>query len=263
MQYHGSETFTVKSPILPFLDHATLQESTGRIFWNTITLHRLLVEDGMYSHKEGRWFQRVQKIAADHCIAPDDCIPRPTGAERSGCVDCYLIGTASLIAWMTTQCTANQAKPAIKDMCSKWLAAITEKALLSHSRLAVTAAAIIVGPHNVIITRGGDIRGWGDVIAACCGAVQTSWGDAAAQPIFTYARLFTMLQFAIEATVAPFSDTESRTIMRSFVLALLTSFLNVNFEKWVTEIYAAEERIDRLPVLHRCRERIQSAIDPG
>ena len=148
MQYHGSETFTVKSPILPFLDHATLQESTGRIFWNTITLHRLLVEDGMYSHKEGRWFQRVQKIAADHCIAPDDCIPRPTAAQRSGCVDCYLIGTASLIAWMTTQCTANQAKPAIKDMCSKWLAAITEKALLSHSRLAVTAAAIIVGPSQ-------------------------------------------------------------------------------------------------------------------
>ena len=101
-------------------------------------------------------------------------IPRPTGVERSGCVDCYLIGTASLIAWVATQCTANQAKPLIKDMCSKWLAAITEEALLSFTRLAVTAAAIIVGPHSVIITRGGDIRGWGDVIAASCGAVQTS-----------------------------------------------------------------------------------------
>ena len=79
MQYDDSETFTVKSQMLPFLDHGSLQVSTGRIFWNSVTLHRLLVEDGMYSHKEGRWFRRVQKIAADHGIAPGDCIPRPTG----------------------------------------------------------------------------------------------------------------------------------------------------------------------------------------
>ena len=124
-----------------------------------------------YTPKEGRWVRSVQSAALKFGIAEQDCIFKPSKVDAVGRVDAHLVGTQSLVAWVSSQSATNQSSPATKDLCVRWLASITEKAMMAHVRLSTTATAISADCSYVTITQSGDILDWDRVIGHCCNGI--------------------------------------------------------------------------------------------
>ena len=164
------------------------------------------------------------------------------------------------MAWAISQSSVNRTLHEVEKVAVAWVGAICEKALLSHCRLSNDTERVDVDGTAIAVSVGGDIFGWDAVLHRCIPSLHHAWMMESAAP--NVSMLHRILQFASVHTNSSVGDNAAKALMRQVIFNISAGFVSPFFDQWVVYIYAAEERIDRLPILYR-KTRVVGTIDPG
>ena len=238
MERSSCELFTVNITSVPFVNEGIFDTRREKLYWNAISAHEVLREAG-YTVKLFRRFQYVCDIGNAFKCDESDYVKKPIRSETSNLINAYLVRTEPLIAWIASQPSINRSP--IKPLCRGWMESCCEKALLAHIRLSTRPADLRIGTIYITIRPSGEIRGWDNLLGACCAAVRHAWDDRANRTL----GLAGMVEFAIIHTVSPTADGLSRSLLQEFVVAAVKDFISPQFDNWVVNIYAVDNRIYR------------------
>ena len=160
MQYSAVESFTVVTTSLPFMNQAFLHKTSGAIFRNAASTHYHLRATASYTPTIGKWVDNIEAVACDgHRVRTDHVVKHPR-INAPSTIECHLLATDALLAWLVSQETTNQAGPTLKKLAATWVSAMCEKAVLAHCRLGDDAHLLAaVGGTTVSVTLAGDITG--------------------------------------------------------------------------------------------------------
>ena len=221
-----------------------------------------------YTVKIGRWTKRVRSTSIARFNLPGDCVI-PAGSHRDPgrpVIDDHLISTAALIAWQMSVPATNRICPHMKDLVAAWFGTTCEKALVAHVKLGTGSLIVRVGPTTTMtISVDGDMGGWQEIVSCCSPALQQLWAIARNAPAFRISPLYTILQFACEATVSTDACTSDRLLMEQFRAAMHRHCLVPLFDKWVCQVYKHDLTSESLPILQRSEhtQRLRNKLDPG
>jgi hypothetical protein len=244
MDCRSCESFTIEVDSLRFLNNCFIDTTTHVLYWNAISVQQQLREKAAYSVKLYKLVKHVGDVSIANGVGESNVIPKPKRADSGGRVDAHLVGTDSLVAWISANPGINQSPRAVKDLCRRWLGTMCEKALIAHSRLSSEGYLIRINTVDVTVSVGGEVTGWTGLLAKCPAVISVLWGaDEDSNG------LASMLHFATRH-----AHIQGANLLKVFSVKMIHSFVAPNFDMWVVNVYAVEHRLDRLwmYVCRRC-----------